>query len=125
MDEPGAETARGFGDVDGAVHVGSPRHRRVQFTRFESAIAGAVQDGAEAMFLEQGVKAGAVLGVEGDDAVGDELPRRRRPDADHLAGPEAEEVRQGVPARDAGDAGDEQRKARGQVVSKQRCSFLM
>ena len=60
-------------------------------------------------------QAGSVLGVQGDDAVGGELPCRRRTDADHLTGMKTAEVRQGVPAGDAGNAGNQQGKTRGQV----------
>jgi hypothetical protein len=75
------------------------------------------------MFLEQGVKAGAVFGVESDDAIGDQLPRRRRPDADDLTGPEAEKVRKRVPARDAGDAGDKEGQTGYRMADEQRRRF--
>ena len=92
VDKPAVEARRSFRDVGGAGDVRALRHGGVQFARLEGAVAGGIQDGAEAVFTKQGVHAVAVFGVERIDVEADELPRLRRADADHLAGLAISEV---------------------------------
>ena len=52
---PGAES----GDHLGAADVNQPRHGSVKFARFQGAVANAVEDGAEAVPVEELPEAGA------------------------------------------------------------------
>ena len=100
------------GQVGGADDVGALGHHRVEFTRLQRAVTGRVQHGTEAVRLEQCRHVGQVFGVERNNAVADELPRLRGPDADDLAGVALAEIEQGVVAGDPGDARDQERQTR-------------
>src|SRR5579872_7442701 len=106
MHKPAAEAYCGFGEVGGAGDIGALSHSGIEFARFKSAIACGVEDGAKTVAAKQAEHAVAVFGVERFDAEADELPRLRRPDADHLTGVALLEVRQRVEAGDAGNAGE-------------------
>ena len=97
-------------EVDRADDVGAPRHRRIEFTRLQGAVAGAIEDGPESISAKQIEKGIAILCVHGDDSGTDQLPGPRRPDAENLSGMAVLEIRQSIVAGDAGDASDEQRQ---------------
>ncbi len=64
------------------------------------------------MGFKEGGQAGAVLGVERHDVVGDELPGLRGPHADDAAGVALAEIKQGVVPGDPGNARDQERQTR-------------
>ncbi len=111
MDEARIVPLYQVGENQGALHVDPVGHRGIELARFEGAIADAVEDRAEAEAIEQGAHTGGVFFLLRDDVGAGELPRLMGADADDLAGVFALEVVKRVKARDAGDAGDEQRQA--------------
>lgn len=109
MNEPAVVALNRFREHVRALDVHGVGHGRVQFARFQSAVADAVEDGTEAMLAKELADAVAVFGVLGNDAAAGEPPGLPRPDADDLTGIARAEIVKGIETRHARDAGDEQR----------------
>src|SRR5205814_1824854 len=114
MHQSNVMAAHQVGEDECALDVDRVGHCGVEFARLQSAIADAVEDGAEADAIEERPHADSVLGILRANAGRDEFPSLVRPYADDLAGILAMEVMEGVVTRDAGDAGDEQWQAMAQ-----------
>ena len=71
--------------VDQAFDVRAPGEARVELAGPEGAVAGAVEDGVELVFVEQCAQAAMVFGVARDDAVAGERPVIFLADGDDLA----------------------------------------
>src|SRR5437660_1766307 len=111
MDKPAVVSPHALDEDGGAVDIELLGHRRVEFARFQGAVPGAIENGAEAVGIEQRPHAGTVLGVEGDDVLADETPRLTRSDADDAPRVAPPEVVEGVEPRHSGNTRDEQRQA--------------
>src|SRR5207244_1984808 len=74
-------------------------------------VASAVEDGVEALGVEQRPHTVPVLGIEGNNALADEAPGPARPNADNATGVALPEVVEGVEPCHAGNTGDEQGQA--------------
>ena len=98
--------------IDQAFYVRSPGQSRIEFASPQGAVAGAVENGAELMPIEKPAELVVILGIASDDVTTPQRPVVALADADHLPRIFHLEVVKRVVPRDAGNAGDEERKRR-------------
>ena len=75
--------------VDEAFDIRAPGEARVELAGAEGAVAGAVEDGAEAVLVKERAETGVVFGVAGEDAVAGEAPVVLLTDGEDLVAEEA------------------------------------
>ena len=101
-----------FEQVPHAIDVNSPGHRRIEFARFQSAVARAIQHGGESVLIEQLFESAAIFSIADFDTRTAQPPIIALADADHLAWVPGLQIWQRVETRDAGNARHQQRQRR-------------